>query len=151
MDLRQTPRSIIPVHNMTFLAELERIAWTVEQRLGEFLAAGETAPPGGTELGEAMRYAALGGGKRLQPFLLIQSARLFGVDERHSLDAACARMHCDTARSSMTTCQPWMTTPSAAAVQLFVSPSTGEAAILPAIPADLAFEIASAPTTEDTA
>jgi farnesyl diphosphate synthase len=81
---------------MTFPAELERIAWTVEQRLGEFLAAGETTPPGGAELGEAMRYAALGGGKRLRPFLLTQSARLFGVDERHSLDAACALecVHC---------------------------------------------------------
>ncbi len=43
-----------------------------------------------------MRYAALGGGKRLRPFLLIQSARLFGVDEAHALDAACALecVHC---------------------------------------------------------
>jgi farnesyl diphosphate synthase len=81
---------------MDFLAELERIAWAVEQRLGEFLAASDTTPPGGAELGEAMRYAALGGGKRLRPFLLIQSARLFGVDAAHALDAACALecVHC---------------------------------------------------------
>lgn len=81
---------------MDFLAELERIAWDVEQRLGALLAAGETTPPGGAELGEAMRYAALGGGKRLRPFLLIQSARLFGMDEAHALDAACALecVHC---------------------------------------------------------
>ena len=37
---------------------------------------------------EAMRYAALGGGKRLRPFLLIESARLFGVAEEGALDAA---------------------------------------------------------------
>jgi farnesyl diphosphate synthase len=81
---------------MTFLADLERTAWTVEQRLGELLAANETTPPGGAELGEAMRYAALGGGKRLRPFLLIQSARLFDVPEDHALDPACALecVHC---------------------------------------------------------
>ena len=28
---------------------------------------------------EAMRYASLGGGKRLRPFLLMESARLFDV------------------------------------------------------------------------
>jgi farnesyl diphosphate synthase len=81
---------------MTFLAELENTAWTVEQRLGELLAANETTPPGGAELGEAMRYAALGGGKRLRPFLLIQSAGLFGVPAAGALDAACALecVHC---------------------------------------------------------
>jgi farnesyl diphosphate synthase len=31
---------------------------------------------------EAMRYAALGGGKRLRGFLVLQSGRLFGVDRR---------------------------------------------------------------------
>jgi farnesyl diphosphate synthase len=81
---------------MNFLAELERIAWDVEQRLGALLGARETTPPGGAELSEAMRYAVLGGGKRLRPFLLIQSARLFGVEEAHALDAACALecVHC---------------------------------------------------------
>jgi farnesyl diphosphate synthase len=81
---------------MTFLAELERTAWAVEQRLGEFLAARETTPPGSAELAEAMRYGALGGGKRLRPFLLIQSARLFGVEDASALDAACALecVHC---------------------------------------------------------
>jgi len=80
---------------MTFLAELERTATAVEQRLGEHLAADPTSP-GGTELAEAMRYAALGGGKRLRPFLLIQTARLFGVDETRALDPACALeyIHC---------------------------------------------------------
>ena len=68
----------------------------MEQRLGELLAANETTPPGGAELGEAMRYAALGGGKRLRPFLLIQSAALFDVPEADAFDAACALecVHC---------------------------------------------------------
>ena len=81
---------------MTFLEELDRIAWAVEQRLGEILAARGTTPPGGAELAEAMRYGALGGGKRLRPFLLIQSAGLFGVAETSALDAACALecVHC---------------------------------------------------------
>jgi farnesyl diphosphate synthase len=40
--------------------------------------------PAGPEakLMEAMRYAVFGGGKRLRPFLVIQSANLFGVDRR---------------------------------------------------------------------
>ncbi len=81
---------------MTFLAELERITGAVEQRLGALLAARHATPPGGAVLAEAMRYAALGGGKRLRPFLLIQSARLFGVRETDALDAACALecVHC---------------------------------------------------------
>jgi farnesyl diphosphate synthase len=81
---------------MTFDQALERTAWTVEQRLGELLDADHTTAPGGAELGEAMRYAALGGGKRLRPFLLIQAASLFDVAEQDALDAACALecIHC---------------------------------------------------------
>ena len=45
---------------------------------------------------EAMRYAALGGGKRLRPFLVLQSARLFGVSEACALRVAAAveMVHC---------------------------------------------------------
>jgi len=39
---------------------------------------------------EAMRYAALGPGKRLRPFFAIEAARLFDVEERPVLRAACA-------------------------------------------------------------
>jgi len=91
----KTPPPLSLSAKMAFLAELERTAQAVERRLGALLAA-STAPPGGAELGEAMRYAALGGGKRLRPFLLIQSAHLFGVEEPQALDAACALecIHC---------------------------------------------------------
>ena len=41
-------------------------------------------------LTEAMRYAALGPGKRLRPFFALETGRLFGVAERSVLRAACA-------------------------------------------------------------
>jgi farnesyl diphosphate synthase len=45
---------------------------------------------------EAMRYATLGGGKRLRPFLVIESARLFDVEGPGPQRAACAleMVHC---------------------------------------------------------
>ncbi|MCW8952694.1 MAG: polyprenyl synthetase family protein [Rhodospirillales bacterium] len=45
---------------------------------------------------EAMRYSMLGGGKRIRPFLLMQSADLFGVYPDHALHAAAAveMIHC---------------------------------------------------------
>ena len=39
---------------------------------------------------DAMRYASLGGGKRLRAFLAIQSAHLFGVDARCAIRVAAA-------------------------------------------------------------
>lgn len=45
---------------------------------------------------EAMRYSSLGGGKRVRPFLVTQSAALFGVDRVSALRAAAAveMVHC---------------------------------------------------------
>ena len=63
-------------------------------------AALERALPkdGGPEarLFAAMRYATLGGGKRLRPFLVLQGARLFDVEEAHAARAAVAveLVHC---------------------------------------------------------
>ena len=39
---------------------------------------------------EAMRYAALGPGKRLRPFLVLAGARLFGIERQCALQAAAA-------------------------------------------------------------
>ena len=39
---------------------------------------------------EAMRYAVMAGGKRLRPFLVLHSARLFGVDDSRSLRVGAA-------------------------------------------------------------
>jgi len=41
-------------------------------------------------LTEAMRYAALGPGKRLRPFFALETATMFDLDERSVLRAACA-------------------------------------------------------------
>ncbi len=51
--------------------------------------------PGG-RLRAAMRYAVLGQGKRLRPFLVTQSAGLFGVDQQQALmvGAALECVHC---------------------------------------------------------
>jgi farnesyl diphosphate synthase len=45
---------------------------------------------------EAMRYATLGGGKRFRPFLVVESAALFGVPRERSLMAGAALecIHC---------------------------------------------------------
>jgi farnesyl diphosphate synthase len=45
---------------------------------------------------EAMRYASLGGGKRLRPFLVVESAALFDVPRQNSLMAGAALecVHC---------------------------------------------------------
>ena len=45
---------------------------------------------------EAMRYSALGEGKRLRPFLVVQSAALFDVERRQALrtGAALEMIHC---------------------------------------------------------
>jgi len=41
-------------------------------------------------LTEAMRYAALGSGKRLRPFFALETARMFDLEERTVLRCACA-------------------------------------------------------------
>ena len=43
-----------------------------------------------TRLTEAMRYAALGPGKRIRPYFALETARLFDIEERPVLRAACA-------------------------------------------------------------
>ena len=62
--------------------------------IGEPALAGEVVRP--ARLVAAMRHAALGGGKRLRPFLFIESARLFGCEGAGVVRAACAveMVHC---------------------------------------------------------
>ena len=49
-------------------------------------------PPGDSRdrLFEAMRHAAIGGGKRLRPLLAVAAARLFAIDERRSVRVGAA-------------------------------------------------------------
>lgn len=63
------------------MAALEDVSSKLHERMEDLLP--DPANGVGT-LAEAMRYAAMGGGKRLRPFLTVSSARLFGV----SMDAA---------------------------------------------------------------
>lgn len=67
-------------------AQLERV-------LDRLLPKPERGEPA---LAEAMRYASLGGGKRLRPFLVVSSSRLFGVAESCALrvGAAVEMIHC---------------------------------------------------------
>jgi len=68
--------------NDDFATRLAAAAQDVEQVLAELLAdearPGEIARP--PRLIEAMRHAVLGGGKRLRPFLAIETARMLGND-----------------------------------------------------------------------
>jgi farnesyl diphosphate synthase len=82
----------------SFTARLNAAANEIEHLLDRLLsdapAEGETARP--KRLTEAMRYASLGGGKRLRPFLTIETAALFGVRRQHALMAGAAIecIHC---------------------------------------------------------
>lgn len=74
---------------MTLLQQLHTNALLTEAHLRELLDGPvfATAP---ARLVEAMRYAVLGGGKRFRPFLVIESARLFGIAPEQTLGAAAA-------------------------------------------------------------
>ena len=74
---------------MAFPQELKRVAGLVDARLDELIPP-EAARSGEARLIEAMRYAVLGGGKRLRPYLLMEAARLLGVAEEGALDAGAA-------------------------------------------------------------
>lgn len=88
----------MPADSADFDRQLIAIAEAVEAMLGSLLGPeplpGEIARP--ARLVEAMRYGALGGGKRLRPFLLIESARLLGAGGEGVLRAAAAleMAHC---------------------------------------------------------
>ena len=68
-------------------AEGARIRADVDKFFGENLA-----PTGDSRdrLFEAMRHAAIGGGKRLRPLLTVAAARLFAIDRARALRVGCA-------------------------------------------------------------
>jgi farnesyl diphosphate synthase len=80
---------------MTFTERLEAHASHVERHLDGWLTR-ERLGPVPARLLEAMRYGSLGGGKRFRPFLVIESAALFGVSVEQALNTACALecVHC---------------------------------------------------------
>ena len=78
--------------NNEFQQILESTAADVNQQLDNILTdkvgEGEVARP--AKLVAAMRHGLLNGGKRLRPFLVIQSAGLFGVAPAQAMQTACA-------------------------------------------------------------
>jgi len=72
---------------------LSENADAVERTIDDLLKTGDGPE---RKLVDAMRYSALGGGKRIRPFLVVESAKLFEVSPRSALRAAAAveMVHC---------------------------------------------------------
>jgi farnesyl diphosphate synthase len=70
-----------------FKQDLADIAACTDALMSALLPSGD-APE--AKLFEAMRYATLGPGKRLRPFFVVSSARMFGVPDAQSLRVAAA-------------------------------------------------------------
>src|SRR5262249_61804380 len=81
-----------------FASRLDKTAEDTEALLARLLAdmpeLDEIVRP--KRLIEAMRYSSLGGGKRLRPFLVVESAAVFGVSPKGALLAGAALecIHC---------------------------------------------------------
>lgn len=88
----------MPASPADFKARLADHAAAVEDALAGLLdnsvRPGEIARP--ARLMDAMRYAVLGGGKRLRPVLVLESAALCGGDPASAMRVACAveMLHC---------------------------------------------------------
>lgn len=82
-----------PMDNKAFKTRLDKDAHIVTQMLDDLLVQ-DTGPEKG--LMEAVRYAALLGGKRVRPFLTLHTAALFGVESTCALRTAAAieMVHC---------------------------------------------------------
>ncbi len=65
----------------------ERIQREVDSAFDAFLPVPDDSR---AKLVEAMRYAAIGGGKRVRPLLVAASAELFGVNRSAAINAGCA-------------------------------------------------------------
>jgi len=78
--------------SISFAARLDETAAEtdalLDRLLSEKAAAGEIMRP--ARLIEAIRYATLSGGKRMRPFLLVETAALFGVARERALMAGAA-------------------------------------------------------------
>ena len=80
-------RNSDPAVSASLAQRVSEIADTVTVALDELLPRAEGPE---NRLTEAMRYAALGPGKRLRPFFVIETGRMFDLKEQGLLRAACA-------------------------------------------------------------
>lgn len=85
--MRTAEVALAEVDNTLLAGALERIQQDVDDTFDAFLPIPEDTR---ARLVEAMRYAAIGGGKRVRPLLLVSTAELFGVHRDQALRAACA-------------------------------------------------------------
>jgi farnesyl diphosphate synthase len=137
-------------HAASFHQRLAEVAATVEQGLAERLGDAprdvEMARP--QRLMRAMRHGALGGGKRLRPFLVVETASLFGVGREAALPAALA-VECVHCYSLVHDDLPSMDNDDLRRGQPTVHRAFDEATAILAGDAllTLAFEIASEPST----
>ena len=92
-----------------------------ESALDRALPPADIAP---TRLHEAMRYAVLGGGKRVRPLLVHAGGQLSGRRPERLDRVSCALEMIHAYSSSMTTCPAWTTTCCAAASPPCTSSST---------------------------
>jgi farnesyl diphosphate synthase len=90
-----------PKSDTNFADRLMVLAQMVEARLADLLSgSGPSYPPGihspPERLTAAMEHAVLGGGKRFRPFLVIETAALFGMPAHAALDTAASLecLHC---------------------------------------------------------
>ncbi|HTV68270.1 MAG TPA: farnesyl diphosphate synthase [Rhizobiaceae bacterium] len=89
---------MVETADLSFTDALERRARSIEALLDRILRqepeAGETMRP--KRLLDAMRHGVLNGGKRLRPFLVMESAALFGADNEAAerVAAALECIHC---------------------------------------------------------
>lgn len=68
-------------------AETERVCAAIDELFGQLLV---SRNDGRDTLFEAMRHAAIGGGKRLRPLLTVAASRLFGIDPERALRVGAA-------------------------------------------------------------
>lgn len=66
---------------------LSRVQAEVDSAFDAFLPVPDDSR---ADLIEAMRYAAIGGGKRVRPLLVVAAAELFGVNRNAAINAGCA-------------------------------------------------------------
>src|SRR6476661_11286164 len=81
------PVNIIDCPAGELKAEAARVCTEVDDFFARLLA---PTGDGRERLYDAMRHAALGGGKRLRPLLTIASSRLFAIDRDRAIRAGCA-------------------------------------------------------------
>ena len=86
--------SLAPHFTTALATRAMQVETILQKLLDERLRAGEIARP--ERLMAAMRYGVLNGGKRLRPFLVMETAALFGANEEAALRVAAAleSIHC---------------------------------------------------------